>query len=540
MSGVRARPSSARLQTKRLRGVAIAVAVIVAAAGCTHSAAPSPTPTSASTAPGTHALRATTPLTFTTLDPARTRTAGDATVMANVYQTMLAVTAGGFQPEPDLAEACKFSSPTVYSCRIRDKEAWSDGTPITTSQVTESYDRLLHGPLAWPDLASMVTSVQVVDEHSMSFTMSSYNALLPYLLATPRAAVVRVRAGSDTSPAAFVGSGQYVVTRFAPDAQIVLSRNKTYGGRTTARNDGVVVTVVHKSSPAESASAATAAVAANVADLAFGDLDTVTTATTAASAQVTVTSTPGRTVHLLVLRMAAGAAGRAIHDAAARTVDRRAIATAVTTSAGVRQTSVVPAQVPDHVDAFDESFGDAPDPVGAKAALDVAKVKAPVPLTLWCATSDSTCSTALRRVAAQLDASKLFTVSVRTAAAAEVARRAQAGELDGWLAVVTPAYPDADAYLAPVYAAGSDSVVAGSGFTSAALAIDIRRSRQASVPATRTDLLAGIQRSGALNGPVIPLFQDRSTVVSRRGLFGIPAGFDLGGAQRFWSIRPAG
>ncbi|HEY8789686.1 MAG TPA: hypothetical protein VIM10_11220, partial [Actinopolymorphaceae bacterium] len=124
--------------------------------------------------------------------------------------------------------------------------------------------------------------------------------------------------------------------------------------------------------------------------------------------------------------------------------------------------------------------------------------------------------------------------------AAEVARRARAGELDGWLASVTPAYPDADAYLVPVFAGGANSVVAGSGSASSVLVADIRRSRQASVPATRTDLLAAIQREGALTGPVVPLFQDRSTVVSRPGVTGIPTGFDLAGVQRFWTIRPPG
>ncbi len=546
MIGVRARLTPAPLSiarplSARLRSAAIATAGLLLAAGCTHTAAPSPQPTASSAAPAANGVRAITPLTFTTLDPARARTSGDSTVITNAYQTMLAVAAGGTQPEPDLAEACKFTLPTVYSCRIRDKEAWSDGTPITTAQVAGSYDRLLRGSLAWPQLATLVSSVQVVDEHSVSFTMRSYNALLPYLLATPRSAVVRVGVGADTDPAAVVGSGPYVVARFAPDSQIVLSRNDNYAGRTSARSDRVAITVVHRSTAVQSAAAAAAAVQANTADLAFGDLDSVPVpANSPASSEVRITATPGRTVRLLVLRMTAGPTGLAIHDAVARTVDRRALAAVVPTSAQLAQTSVVPGDVPDHVDAFDEAFGDAPDRVGAKAALDVAKVKTRVPLTLWCATSDVTCSTALSKVAAQLNASKLFTASVRTAPAADVARRARAGELDGWLASATPAYPGADAYLAPVFAGGSDSIVAGSGFVSATLATDIRRSRQASVPATRADLLAGIQRDGALTGPVIPLYQDRSTVVSRRAVTGIPAGFDVVGVQRFWSIRPPG
>jgi len=539
MTGGRTRPTSVRRLAARLRAVSLGMAGLLIAAGCTHTAAPTQTPTPAPTATATDGLRIATPLTFTTLDPARASTTGDSTLIANVYQTMLVVNAGGIQPEPDLAEACKFTSPIVYSCRIRDKEVWSDGTPITTAQVTASYDRLLHGSLAWPQLATLVASVQVVDEHSMSFTTRSYNALLPYLLATPRAAVVRV--GPGTGPAAFVGSGPYIVSRFTPDSQIALARNMTYAGRTTGRSDQVALTVVHRSSPATSASAAAAAVAANTADLAFGDLGTVSDPVgSPASSPVVVTTTPARTVHLLALRITAGPTGLAIHDAVARTVDRRALAADLPTSAGVPQTSVVPAQVPAHVDAFDETFGDTPDLVGAKAALDVAKVKAPVPLTLWCATADSTCAAALRRVATQLNASRLFTASVRTASASQVASRARAGQLDGWLASVTPAYPDADAYLAPVYAGGSTSVVAGSGFSSSTLAADVRRSRQASVPATRTDLLAGIQRNGALTGPVIPLFQDRSTVVSRRGVTGIPGGFDLGGVLRLWSIRQPG
>lgn len=543
MTGGRARRAALRRSRPFALAGTLAVALLVAA-GCTGGTPPSTPPSSVATPVAAHTVRAVTPSSFTTLDPARVRTSGDATLITNVYQSMLVVAAGGTQPDPDLAEACKFISPVVYSCRIRDKEAWSDGTPITPEQVTTSYDRLLRGPVAWTQFSDIVTSIQVVDQHSISFSLRSYNALLPYLLATPRAAIVRVGGGAATDPAAFVGSGPYLVTRFAPATQIVLARNEKYAGRTTARNDQVTITVEHRSTAAAAAAASVAAVGANAADLAFGDLGEVgaasATASPSTSPQVMVTSSPGRTVRLLVLRMAAGARGRAVHDAAARTIDRRALAAAVPGSADQAQTSVVPADVVDHVDAFDESFGHTPDAVGAKAALDVAKVKAPVPLTLWCATGDATCSTALRTVAAQLGASKLFTASVRTAPAAEIARRAHSGELDGWLGTVTPAYPDADAYLAPVYGGGADSVVAGSGFTSAALADDVRRSRQASVPATRADLLAGIQRQGSLTGPVIPLLQDRSTVVSRTGVTGIPTGFDIAGVQRFWAIRLPG
>jgi peptide/nickel transport system substrate-binding protein len=535
----RLRACRAALRRSRLLPLAgtLAVALLVAA-GCTGGTPPSTPPSPVATPVAAHTVRAVTPSSFTTLDPARVRTSGDATLVTNVYQSMLAVAAGGTQPDPDLAEACKFTSPVVYSCRIRDKEAWSDGTPITPEQVKTSYDRLLRGPVAWAQFSGIVTSIQVVDQHSISFSLRSYNALLPYLLATPRAAIVRVGGGAATDPAAFVGSGPYLVHRFAPANQIVLARNEKYAGRTTARNDQVTITVER------GAAKSVAAVGSNAADLAFGDLGDSgagsATGSPPASPQVTVTSAPGRTVRLLVLRMAAGARGRAVHDAVARTIDRRALAAAVPGSADEAQTSVVPAGVVDHVDAFDESFGHTPDAVGAKAALDVAKVKAPMPLTLWCVTGDATCSTALRTVAAQLEASKLFTASVRTAPAAEIARRARAGGLDGWLATVTPAYPDADAYLAPVYGGGADSVVAGSGFASSALADDVRRSRQASVPATRADLLAGIQRQGSLTGPAIPLLQDRSTVVSRTGVTGIPTGFDIAGVQRFWSIRPPG
>ena len=375
-------------------------------------------------------------------------------------------------------------------------------------------------------MAARVDAVTAVDEHSVDFELPRYDAILPYLLATPRTAVSRRGTGAATEPGGYLGSGPYRVTSFAPASRIVFAANDGYAGRNKLANDGVVLTVDRAGSQP------VRAVVAGSVELAFGDLDPDAVDSLAHPSgrsgddAPVVTITPGPAMRVLTVAADTTDDPSAVQQAMSFVIDRSSVARAVTTSTGQPQTSVVPAGLPAHVDAFDERYGTSPDIARAAAALQAAGIRTPVPMRLACATGDSDCSTALREVARELTASKLFTATVRTAGAAEIRSDRRAGRVDGWWQRIVPAYPDADAYLGPVY----EDVQADA----------LARSRRAAVPATRTALVEDIQRSGATGGPAVPLVQERSTVVAAAGVTGVTTTFDPAGVMRFWTIRPPG
>ena len=79
--------------------------------------------------------------------------------------------------------------------------------------------------------------------------------------------------------------------------------------------------------------------------------------------------------------------------------------------------SMVPAGMPGHTDTFMALYGRSPDPAKAKAVLERANVKRPVPLTIWWTPTHYGDASAeeyadIQRV---LDASGLFQVTLRSA-----------------------------------------------------------------------------------------------------------------------------
>ncbi|HEY7010978.1 MAG TPA: ABC transporter substrate-binding protein, partial [Jatrophihabitantaceae bacterium] len=153
----------------RQKGLALATAALAVIAlgacgagkksggGSTGSAAPSGT---ASAKASGSLVIGTTDQTVA-VDPAGSYDFGSNLIENQIYQYLLTVPAGGKTPQPDAAQKCEFTSPTVYQCTMKPGLKFSNGDPLTAKDVAFSYTRMvkINDPNgSWSLLGNMVSA----------------------------------------------------------------------------------------------------------------------------------------------------------------------------------------------------------------------------------------------------------------------------------------------------------------------------------------------------------------------------------------------
>ncbi|HEU0285987.1 MAG TPA: ABC transporter substrate-binding protein, partial [Nocardioidaceae bacterium] len=97
------------------------------------------------------------------LDPAGSYDLGSSTLQYAMYQQLLTVPPGTTKPEGDAAKSCEYTDPSTFQCTLRDGLTFSNGDPLTSSDVKFSIDRNI--AIADPDGASgLLASVAKVNK----------------------------------------------------------------------------------------------------------------------------------------------------------------------------------------------------------------------------------------------------------------------------------------------------------------------------------------------------------------------------------------
>src|SRR3954470_12921060 len=148
------------------------------------------------------------------LDPAACYDLGCQQLIGNVYQTLLAVPAGGNKPEPDAAESCDFSDPKTYTCKIRSGLKFSSGDPLTSEDVKWSLDRMLKikDPTGPYTLLGSLKSVDATDPATVTLHLNKVDATFPFILTHNVAAITDSKvfpAGKKLADDKVIGSGPY-------------------------------------------------------------------------------------------------------------------------------------------------------------------------------------------------------------------------------------------------------------------------------------------------------------------------------------------
>lgn len=182
-----------------------------------------------------------------TLDPAVTIDNNDWTVTYPAYQRLVRYKTvdgkGSTEVEGDLAASWQASEDQkTWTFKLKDNEKFDDGSAVTADAVKASFERLLkikQGPAeAYPaDL-----KIDVVDPHTVKFTLSQPFAPFLYTLANDGAsiinpAVLKAHAADDARgylAEHTAGSGPFMLKSWQKGQQLVLVPNPHYAGEKPA------------------------------------------------------------------------------------------------------------------------------------------------------------------------------------------------------------------------------------------------------------------------------------------------------------------
>ena len=166
------------------------------------------------------------------LDPHATSAYSSYQVLQQVLDTLVTFDADQ-NLVPSLAESWSVSDDgLVWTFELRDDVRFSNGRAFTADDVKYTYDRMLD-----PETASgnawrlgAVESIEVVDDHTVTFTLGSPNTGFLGKLASgsPVGIIAREAVEDGTIDTRPIGTGPFVITDYQPGTLVMLERNEHY------------------------------------------------------------------------------------------------------------------------------------------------------------------------------------------------------------------------------------------------------------------------------------------------------------------------
>nr|WP_202499419.1 ABC transporter substrate-binding protein [Streptomyces sp. SID5476] len=392
--------------------------------------------------------------TPSTLDPAA---AWDSSweLMRNVFQPLLGYAPGGSDPEPDAAEACEFtdSSSTVYSCTLREGLKFSNGHTLDAKAVKYSFDRIKKinvngGPAG---LLTTLSRVQVKNDREVVFHLSQPDATFPLVLTTPAMSIVdpaeypadKLREGTEIT-----GSGPYDLDSYEDGKKAELVGNENYKGLADRKNSAVTIEYFPQS---DQMVQALKDKKISVIYRGLGASDIVDIQANHDSENLQIVESPTTEISYLVFNPKdPWAKNPAVRKAIAQVLDRPALAHNIYKDTVEPLYSMIPRGLVGHTTGFFDDYGN-PSATKAKSLLTEAGITETVPLELWYTTDryGSQTKPAFEELKRQLEASGLFSVTLKSRPWKTYSEGYRKGEYPifgrGW----NPDFNDADNFIAP-------------------------------------------------------------------------------------------
>lgn len=190
-------------------------------------------------------LRSGLPLT---LDPALATDADSAQIIPYIYEGLVKLAPGQWQPQPCLAESWLISKDgKVWTFHIKAGVVFHDGTPLTADAVKQNYDRVTaleaNGSLYASFVFNAVKTVTARDDHTLVIELEHPFSPLLASLAMPFAAPVASPAALDKFGQDFwrqpSGTGPYILKSIKGDS-LTLEANANYHNGPPAQSRLVV------------------------------------------------------------------------------------------------------------------------------------------------------------------------------------------------------------------------------------------------------------------------------------------------------------
>ncbi|MET9386848.1 ABC transporter substrate-binding protein [Streptomyces sp. NPDC002928] len=474
-----------------------------------------------------------------TLDPAASWD-GSWELFRNIYQTLLAYPNGATTPQPDAAESCGFTddSDRTYRCKLREGMKFSDGDALDASAVKHSIDRIKKinvsgGPAG---LLGSLDRVQVLGDREVVFHLNQPDATFPFVLATPAMSIVDpddYPAGALRKDGKVYGSGPYKLRSYDEGKKVELVTNENYKGFAERRNDAVTIRYFQDSSAMVKA-LRDKQIDVTYRGLAAGDIVALEKKDGAENLQLVEGA--GTDISYLVFNPRDPWAGKlAVRKAVAQVVDRAAITHKIYKDTVDPLYSMVPKGLTGHTTGFFDDFGD-PDTAKARKFLTDAGITEPVPLTFWYTSDRYGSETALQfaELKRQLEASGLFTITLKDRPWKTYVEGYQKGEYPvfgrGWF----PDFPDADNFIAPFV--GEQNALGTPYPAHEITATLLPRSRQESDRANVEKDFEEAQQILVDDARLLPLWQGKQYVAANEDISGGERALDPSTIMMMWQL----
>lgn len=480
----------------------------------------------------------TTDSGVTAIDPAGSYDLPSSTLQYNLYQQLLRIPPGGHKPVPDAAKSCRFTNPKTYSCTLRSGLKFSNGDPLTATDVKYSFDRnaKINNPNgAWTIYGDQYGGITTPNSKTVVFHLKTPDATWPVKLTYSGASVVDHKVFPKNkllSDSKIVGSGPYKLSKFEKGQQAVLAANPKYSGQEKPKSKSVIVRYYQQ------ASSLKLAIEQGDVDVAYRNLapTDIKSLEKESSKGIKVVSGAGTEIRYLVFNVKKKPFdNKNVRQAMAQVIDRKAINNNVYNGDFTPLYSPVPKGLPGHIDSLKRKYG-APNPKKAKALLRKAGKKAPLPITMWYTPTHYGPATAdeLNEIKRQLDASGVFKVTVKNTEWVQYQKSYNQEQLYsvyhlGWF----PDYPDSNDYVEPFMVKGG---FYHNNYDNPQVDKLVAKEEKQTSQAKRIPTFRKLQQIEATDLPILPLWQARQQAAVRKGVTGVQQTFDPSYTFRLYLI----
>lgn len=519
---------------------AILVVLALTVASCTSSS-PSESGTGSAQPPSDVTIIQGTTDSVISLDPAGQYDLGSQQIAAQIYDNLLVVPPQGNTAVESLAESCQYDDPVTYTCKLRDGVTFSDGSELTSEDVAYSLQRNIeiNDPQGACSLLITIAdcgtwnpkAVDTPDPLTVTFNLRHPDATWPFILTTSAAFIV-----PDSYPATdlqpddqSIGSGHYMLTEYRPGEQAVLEANPNYWGDPAA-NTRVIVQYFDKSS------ALKLALEQGEVDIGWRTFTPTDVESMRGNPDLSVLTGPGAEIRYLGFNTSLPPGDElAVRQAVAMTVDRQAVVDNVYNGTVAPLWSMVPSALAGHVDAFKDEYGDAPDVEGATKLLSDAGVQTPVPIEVWWTPTHYGDSSAdeYAEIQRALEGSGLFSVTLKSTEWDQYSNAAVTDQYPAYQLGWFPDYPDADNYVYTFYA---NTSYLNNHYSNGQVQKLLADERATTDQAQRESDFEKIQKIGARDVPMIPIWEGTQLAVALPNVTGVQETLDVAYIFRYWLI----
>ena len=487
--------------------------------------------------------------TVTALDPAGSYDLGSSTLEYNLYQTLVTVPPNSTKIVGDAAKSCTYNDPKTLTCTLNPGEKFSNGDPLTSSDVKYSFERAIKiqdpngaaiyllGSITDTAKDGTVTlnkgAIETPNDTTVVFHLDHPDTTFQYVLTYPGAAAIvdedKFPADKKLADDQIVGSGPYKLDQYKAKDQAVLSLNPNYSGPNPGKTAQVFVKYY-----SDTTALALAAKNGEV-DVAWRSLAPTDIANLKKDSNVTVATGKGSEIRYWVWNLNNGIGKQlAVRQAAAQIFDREAIAKNAYDGTVDPLYSIVPPGYGGQKDSFKAQYG-APSTAKAKQILQAAGIKTPVPITVgWTPTHyGPNAEDEANEVQRQLQASGLFKVTLKSTEWEQYQTIYKQGAYDLWLLGWFPDYPDGDDYLSPFMVDGG---FFANGYKNATVDKLVSKEQGTSDQAKRQQIFGQLQDIAAKDVPFIPSWVGQNTAVYGQGMSGVESTLDPSFIFRFWLV----